>query len=273
MLKGLTTLFLCFSLLSHAQAPDILLLKTYDESHDVTGWLMSEKLDGMRAIWDGHILKSRQGNIISAPTWFLEALPPFELDGELWTKRNDFENIISIVRQQTPDSRWQDITYNIFEVPHQVGGLLARLEVLQNYLAEYPHTLLKIIPQTSVISSHQLKSDLEKMAALGGEGLVVRKAETAYHHGRSSNDLKLKPYQDAECTVIAHKIGKGKYIGKTGALQCQLPSDQIFYIGSGLSDQQREFPPKIGSVITFKYYGFTKNDIPRFPVFIRVRPL
>ncbi len=273
MLKRLTTLFLCFSLLSHAQEPDILLLKTYNESHDVTGWLMSEKLDGMRAIWDGHILKSRQGNPISAPTWFLEALPPFEIDGELWTKRNDFENIISIVRQQTPDARWQDITYNIFEVPNQLGGLLARLAILENYLAEHPRTLLKVIPQTPVISSRQLKADLEKMTALGGEGLVVRKAETAYYQGRSNNDLKIKPYQDAECTVIAYKAGKGKYTGQTGALQCQLPSGLTFYIGSGLSDQQRESPPNIGNVITFKYYGFTKNDIPRFPVFMRVRPI
>lgn len=273
MLKGLTTLLLFFSLLSHAQEPDILLLKTYDQSQDVTGWLMSEKLDGMRAIWDGHILKSRQGNLISAPKWFLEALPPFEIDGELWTKRNDFENIISIVRQQTPDARWQDITFNIFEVPHQVGGLLARLAILENYLAEHPRTFLKVIPQTPVISSRQLKADLEKMTALGGEGLVVRKAETAYHQGRSNNDLKIKPYQDAECTVIAYKAGKGKYTGKTGALQCQLPSGLTFYIGSGLSDQQRESPPNIGNVITFKYYGFTKNDIPRFPVFMRVRPI
>lgn len=233
---------------------------------------MSEKLDGMRAIWDGHTLKSRQGNNIEAPQWFLDGLPPFEIDGELWTKRGNFEDIISIVRQQTPDKRWQTITYNIFEVPNQSGGLLARLAVLGDYLAEHQSAFVKIIPQTTITSSSQLKYDLERITALGAEGLVVRKPDVPYHSGRSDDDLKVKQYQDAECTVIAYKEGKGKYTGKTGSLQCQTLSGLDFYIGSGLSDKQRESPPKIGSVITFKYYGLTKNDIPRFPVFMRVRP-
>ncbi len=102
----LLLLFLCHAL--YAKDADLLLLKTYDDSQDVVGWLMSEKLDGMRAIWDGHTLQSRQGNQIFAPEWFLEALPPFAIDGELWTQRNDFENIMSIVRQHTPDNRWRD---------------------------------------------------------------------------------------------------------------------------------------------------------------------
>ena len=270
--KGLITLLLCFSLLSYAGEQNVLLLKTYDQSQDVTGWLMSEKLDGMRAIWDGHNLKSRQGNTIAAPQWFINDLPPFAIDGELWTKRNDFENIISIVRQQTPDDRWQTISYHIFEVPNQSGGLLARLAVLENYLSEHPSAFLKVIPQTTINSRSQLKADLKRITALGGEGLVVRKPDAPYHTGRSDTALKVKPYQDAECTVIAYKEGQGKYAGRTGALQCQLPSGMVFYIGSGLSDQQREQPPKIGSVITFKYYGFTKNNKPRFPVFMRVRP-
>lgn len=269
--KGLAILLLLVSSLSYAQQPDILLLKTYEQSHDVTGWLMSEKLDGMRAIWDGHTLKSRQGNIINAPQWFLEGLPSFAIDGELWTKRADFENIISIVRQQTPDERWQTISYNIFEVPNQSGGLLARLAVLVDFLAEHPHPFLKIIPQTIITSTDQLKSDLAKITELGGEGLVVRKPDARYQTGRSDLALKVKPYQDAECTVIGHKEGQGKYVGKTGALHCQLLSGLAFYIGSGLTDQQRELPPKIGSVVTFKHYGFTKNNKPRFPVFMRVR--
>lgn len=272
MLKGLTALLLCFSLLSYAQQPDVLLLKTYDSSQDVTGWLMSEKLDGMRAIWNGHMLTSRQGNPINAPQWFIDGLPPFAIDGELWTKRGDFENVLSIVRQQTPDDRWRSISYNIFEVPNQSGGLLARLAVLEDYLTKHPQTFVKIIKQSPISSSNQLKTDLERITALGGEGLVVRKPETQYHSGRSADDLKVKQYQDAECTVIGYKAGQGKYKGKTGALQCQLLSGLTIYIGSGLSDQQREFPPKIASLITFKYYGYTKNNIPRFPVFMRVRP-
>ncbi|PHS32645.1 MAG: DNA ligase [Methylophaga sp.] len=265
------TLLILFSHAIYSKNADILLLKTYDDSQDVTGWLMSEKLDGMRAIWDGEMLKSRQGNQIAAPQWFLQALPPFALDGELWTQRGNFENIISIVRQQKPDDRWQTISYQIFEVPNQQGGLLDRLAILQNYLEQNPSAFVTIIPQTTVQSSSHLKTELDKVISLGGEGLVVRKPSLPYHSGRSSFALKVKQYQDTECTVIAHKEGKGKYTGKLGSLQCQLPSGVIFYIGSGLSDQQREYPPSIGSIITFKYYGLTKNNKPRFPVFLRIR--
>ena len=255
----------------YAKDAEVLLLKTYDDSQDVTGWLMSEKLDGMRAIWDGKTLKSRQGKHISAPKWFLEALPPFALDGELWTQRDDFENIMSIVRQHSPDNRWRDVSYQIFEVPNQLGGLLDRLTIVQNYLERYPSPFIVVIPQSTVQSAEHLKTELDKVISLGGEGLVVRNPDTAYQTGRSNQALKVKQYQDTECTVIAHKEGKGKYAGKLGSLQCQLPSGITFYIGSGLSDQQRQSPPKIGCIITFKYYGLTKNNIPRFPVFLRIR--
>lgn len=265
------SLFIFFSIVSYAKNSELLLLKTYDDSQDVTGWLMSEKLDGMRAVWDGKTLKSRQGNKITAPDWFLQALPPFAVDGELWTQRGDFENIMSIVRQQTPDDRWQDISYQIFEVPHQQGGLLDRLAILQAYLEQHPSSFIMIIPQSTVQSATHLNTELDKVISFKGEGLVVRKPDIPYYTGRSKHALKVKQYQDAECTVIAHKAGKGKYIGKVGSLQCQLPSAVTFYVGSGLSDQQRLSPPKIGSIISFKYYGLTKNNIPRFPVFLRIR--
>ena len=265
------SLFIFLGHIAYAKDSDILLLKTYDDSQNVTGWLMSEKLDGMRAIWDGTTLKSRQGNAIAAPEWFLQALPPFALDGELWTQRGDFEHIISIIRQQSPDERWHKISYQIFEVPHQQGGLLNRLAILQAYLKQHPSSFVIIIPQTTIESPSHLKTELDKVISLDGEGLVVRKPDIQYHTGRSNHALKVKQYEDTECTVIAHKAGKGKYAGKVGSLHCLLPSGITFYIGSGLSDQQRQYPPKIGSIITFKYYGLTKNNIPRFPVFLRLR--
>ena len=270
-MKLLLSLIILFSHTVYAKDTDILLLKTYSSSQDVTGWLMSEKLDGMRAIWDGKTLKSRRGTLISAPEWFLDALPPFALDGELWTRRGDFENIVSIVRRQKADQRWRDISYHVFEVPHQQGGLLNRLTVLTGYLKQHPSQFIRVIPQSIVQSTDHLNAQLENVISIGGEGLVVRNPNALYHTGRSNQSLKVKQYQDTECTVIAYKKGKGKYVGKTGSLQCQLPSGLTFYVGSGLSDQQRQSPPKIGSTITFKYYGLTKNNSPRFPVFLRIR--
>jgi len=51
-----------------------MLSSTY-ERQDVTGWIMSEKLDGVRAIWTGEKLISRNGNEFAAPGWFTAGLP------------------------------------------------------------------------------------------------------------------------------------------------------------------------------------------------------
>jgi len=58
--------------------------------HDPAGWWMSEKLDGVRAYWDGKQFLSRNNNIFYAPEWFTEGLPGHQLDGELWVARKKF---------------------------------------------------------------------------------------------------------------------------------------------------------------------------------------
>ncbi len=275
----LCTIFLCVNPSSSvAEKPDLFLLRTYQKSKDVTDWVMSEKLDGMRAYWNGHQLVSRGGKIINAPEWFIRNFPPFELDGELWTKRNDFENIVSIVRRQQPDDRWSQITYRIFEVPKQTGGLLDRLSVLQLYLKERSQSSdqenlshLLIIPQIKIKNQQHLDAFFQHVLSQGGEGVVIRDPVAIYQTGRLKNALKRKSYQDAECEVAGYQPGRGKYQGQVGALKCRLKNQSVIRIGSGLSDQQRKQPPAIGSVITFKYYGLTAKGLPRFPVFLRHR--
>lgn len=254
-----------------AKAPgtEMLLLKVYQEQA-ITGWLMSEKLDGVRALWDGKQLRFRSGQLISAPEWFLASLPEFALDGELWTKRGEFEKIVSIVRRQEPDSRWHDITYNIFEVPHQAGGLLQRLSVLERYLQEIDVPHLQIIPQIRIKSQQHMQSELKRLLSLGAEGLVLRQPNQSYVTGRDSSALKVKPFQDDECQVVGVTPGKGQYQGQVGALICQWQTQRIL-LGSGLSDDDRQNPPTKGAWVTFKYYGLTASGRPRFPVFLRVR--
>jgi len=78
---------------------------------DPTGWLLSEKLDGMRAWWDGSNMWSRQGKPVYAPPWWLAALPrDFALDGELWLGRGRFQECMGIVRQHGMPQAWSSIT-------------------------------------------------------------------------------------------------------------------------------------------------------------------
>lgn len=265
-------LFLFFPMFLFAEKPELLLLKTYDENiHNIDGWLMSEKLDGVRAYWDGKKLISRNGKIFIVPEWFKKDYPSFPLDGELWTKRGDFEHIASITSQKKPDKAFGEITYNIFEVPFQKGGLLRRLEILESYLKIHPNTTIRIIKQIKCKEKKHLKNFLKEVESKGGEGVVIRNPNSLYIAQRTSQALKVKSFKDAECQVVGYKKGKGKYAEILGSLVCKFDNNTIFNVGSGMTDEQRKDPPPIRSFITFKYKELTKNGIPRFPVFLRMR--
>jgi len=255
-----------------ANKPDLFLLKTYDDSKEVVGWVMSEKLDGVRGFWNGQELLTRGGYKLNPPLWFVQQYPPFAVDGELWTKRDDFENVSSIVRTQLPDDRWKQITHNIFEVPNQPGGLLKRLDVLRAYLDKNPNSNIQIIPQTQINAKTQLAEFLKEVVGNKGEGVVVRNPDTLYQTGRLSSALKVKKYFDTECTVLDILPGKGKYKGLMGSVLCQTSAGKQLKIGSGFKDKDRANPPAIGSKITFKYYGFTNKGNFKYPVYLRVRP-
>ena len=100
---------------------------------------------------------------------------------------------------------------------------------------------------------------------------MLHLANANYHSGRTKNLLKLKQHQDAEAVVIAHLPGKGKYSGLLGAIKVKTPDGIVFKIGSGFSDLERKHPPKIGSVITYKYIGKTQRGVPKFASFLRIR--
>ncbi|MBD3841910.1 MAG: DNA ligase [Campylobacterales bacterium] len=241
------------------------------EDQNISGWMMSEKLDGIRAFWDGKKLLSRQAKEIKAPEWFVKNLPPFALDGELWSKRGDFENIQSIVMSQDSHARWQEITYNIFEVPRADGNFTARLAKAKAYIAKHQLRHVKIIHQHRCQDEKHLNQFLESITSLGGEGVIVKDGSADYFEGRSDLVLKVKKAEDMEAEVIGYKEGRGKYQGLLGSLKVRLANGVEFFIGSGLSDEVRANPPKIGEIVTFRYFGFTKEGRPKFASFMRVR--
>ena len=233
---------------------------------------MSEKLDGVRGYWNGKELISRSGKAFAVPNWFVKDFPPFEIDGELWTKRGDFENVISIVNRQTPHDEWREISFQVFEVPNQKGVLLERLGVLEKWLVKNPNAFIKILPQTICKGSTHLKEVLNEVEKKGAEGLVVRDPNALYVGKRSSSSLKVKSFQDDECVVRGYTKGHGKFEGLVGAILCEW-KDRTLKIGSGLSDEDRRNPPALDANITFKYNGLTKYGNPKFPVYLRVRKI
>lgn len=252
--------------------PDLLLAQDYQDNIDVSQYWVSEKLDGVRAYWDGKQLISRGGNIIQAPAWFTADFPPRPLDGELWLARQQFAQILSTVSKQQPvSSEWQQLAYYIFELPQAEGTFTERIRMMQLLVQQQNSPYLQVVPQFRVADRATLLATLTQLEQAGAEGLMLHHQDAHYKTGRSADLLKLKTYQDAEATVIGYRPGRGKYQGMVGALIVRTPEGLEFAIGSGLTDALRQTPPAIGSEITYRYNGYTSNGIPRFARFLRER--
>lgn len=248
----------------------VLLAEVYQHGIDVNQYLISEKYDGVRAVWDGKTLVSRAGNVINAPAWFVKDFPATPLDGELWLGHGQFEALSGAVRKDVPiDEEWRGISYMVFELPNAKGAFEVRAKRIVEIVkvANIPH--LKVVKQFRVKDELELNYALKKTVAAGGEGLMLHRADALYVTGRSNVLLKLKVLYDAEATVIEYIAGRGKYKGKLGALLVETPAGIRFKLGTGFSDAQRANPPAIGSLVTYTYRDVTKKGKPKFASFLR----
>ena len=252
-------------------APPLLLAETWDGASDPTGWLLSEKLDGVRAYWDGRQFVSRQGNRFHAPDWFTAGLPAVPLDGELWLGRKQFQRTVSIVRRQEGGELWRDVRYRVFDAPAIPEPFERRLEQVRDLFAEQRPRFAQVHEHNRCRNADHLREALGRVLSLGGEGVMLRQPESRYEAGRSPTLLKVKQALETEARVIGHLPGAGKHRGRLGALLAVLPNGIEFAVGTGLSDAERGHPPPVGSLITFRYQELTDGGVPRFPSFVGVR--
>jgi len=243
----------------------VTLAHTWDETRtNPVGWWMSEKLDGMRAVWNGSTLLSRNNLPINCPDWWSAQLPKDrKLDGELYLGRGNFQKVVSVCRTHVPnDDAWKRVMFMVFDVIDD--GTAPWIERFRVDIAA------PVIP----VEHHECKS-IEHLEAFyssivdnGGEGVMIRHPEQKFIIGRSNNLLKVKPELDVYGEVIDHEKGQGKYENMLGALLCRV-GDKFVRVGSGLTDVERteKYAPKIGSKIKIKYTSLTDDGNLRFPRF------
>ncbi len=254
------------------ETPALLLAGVYREGIDLTRYWVSEKLDGVRARWDGAALYSRRGNRFNAPPWFVDGFPPVPLDGELWLGRGTFETLSGIVRRTSPaGDAWRGIRFMVFDLPADSADFNGRLRRLREMFTRIASPHIALIEQFRVADHIELMAALERVVSAGGEGLMLHKGSARYRAGRTNDLLKVKRYEDAEAVVVAHLPGRGRYAGMLGSLLVETPDGRRFRLGSGFSNEERRRPPPVGATVTYKYYGLTRNGIPRFASFLRLR--
>lgn len=253
--------------------PDLMHASTWAGKGDVSAYLVSEKLDGVRGHWTGERLLTRGGHAVHPPAWFTADWPSTPMDGELWLGRGRFAEVSGIVRTRDPvDADWREVAFMVFDLPSHEGPFQARANRIRALLDTAGVPWLQPVRQFQVAGTEELDARLERIVDAGGEGLMLHRRDAYYRAGRSDALLKYKPSADAEARVVAHTPGRGRYRGMLGALVVERPDGLRFRLGTGFSDAERADPPPVGSRVTYRYNGFTVNGVPRFARFLRVRP-
>ena len=162
-------------------------LLTSEIPADVTGWWVSEKYDGIRAIWTGSALLTRHGKKLNAPAWFVAGLPKnVRLDGELWMGRGTFDALVSVIQRK--DSDWQGVKFMVFDLADS-GSFEDR----------YRDLLKASFPSHVEVVSHNILKDKETLDLMeglivgqGAEGCVIRRPGCKYRPGRCGDVVKVK---------------------------------------------------------------------------------
>ena len=268
---GLVVAMWLLAAVARAGEPPLQLARVYQPGMDLQGYWVSEKLDGVRAYWDGQQLLSRGGNVIAAPEWFLRDFPDQPLDGELWMGRGRFAQVSAAIRRLQPKAEeWRQIRFMLFDLPASGVSFSERITRMRQLTRDTGSYHLAMVEQRPATDHEALLADLDRVLAAGGEGLMHH-GDSVYQTGRTAALLKVKTFQDAEATVVDYTTGKGKYQGQVGALVVETEAGRRFKLGSGLSDAERADPPPLGSTVTYKFYGLTSTGLPRFASFLRIR--
>lgn len=255
------------------EAPPVSAMLARDWQVDLnpTPYLVSEKLDGVRALWDGKTLRFRSGRTIAAPGWFVAELPKMPLDGELWIARRQFDKVSGAVRRASAmDAEWRAVRYEVFDLPGDARPFALRAAAIREAVQNAGVSWLHAVEHTRFADIKTLQRHLAAITAKGGEGLMLHHQDALWRPGRSDALRKLKAQPDEEGQVVAHIEGKGKFKGRMGALLLQMADGKRFALGSGFADAQRDAPPAIGSTVTYRFRDRTATGLPRFATFVRV---
>ena len=266
----------------------VLLAKTYElkDAKRCEGWLCFLKLDGIRGCWDPttKTMCSRLGNVWSLPKYFTEDFPDVALDGELFCGLDNFKKC-SIVKRKVPnDKEWinSGIKYHVFDAPYLKGTLVERLSQLKELCKNSKN--IQVVDYWISNNQKQVYEDLDRYERLGHEGLMLRNPSSIYERKRSSNLLKVKSSYSCEAEITGYENGTGKYTDLLGSYSLKAVKSggiegkevpvvgTVFSAGSGLTDEDRNNPLPIGSIITVKYAEIdNKSGVPRFPIYVGPR--
>ena len=250
------------------------------------------KLDGVRCIFTKDGAYSRTGkqfhnlrHIELRLKGFFKLNPDIQLDGELYNHalRNDFEQIISLVRKQKPtdeDRRNAQhlIQYHVYDFITESSSYENRLKwLMSNKVLWWGNVIVPV--ETHRINKYEEAANIHYDGFLkqGYEGSILR-LNGPYEQKRSYNLQKFKDFSDDEATIVGYEAGKGKFTGLIGKF-LMIDDNGIEFgcpIGKGYNYDDRRFilnniHDYMGKRATFTYFERTKAGSYRHPLYKTIR--
>ena len=206
-----------------SRAPALLLAETWDTATDLAGWLMSEKLDGVRAYWDGRQFLSRQGNLFHAPDWFVEGFPDVPLDGELWIDRKGSNGRSASCGGRTRATSGPRCGSWSSTPPRPPAGSRSAWSTWRRCWPAGPPKFARRHEHLQCEDVECLRAELARVEALGGEGLMLREPGSRYKSGRSMTLLEGEELPRCGGAVMGIRPARASDQGRLGALLARLP--------------------------------------------------
>ena len=242
--------------------------------------LVSEKLNGIRAIWNpaANRFQTKRRKFwhpwMTAKIWGNTAPPTIALDGEFYIPGAPLGTIASACGVTILEDPGIPITYGVFDVIVPLKSALKRVAIIDTIT----HLPCDFVSHILCETIEELNAVVALFRTNNSEGVVCRYANSCYAHGtRSSLVHKIKFFDDCEVTVIDFIEGEGKFAGTLGAMLVRDDSGRVFSTGGGemsnkdRSDVWSNKPRYLNRPATIKFPYRSGDGVPLQSVFIAWR--
>jgi DNA ligase-1 len=264
-----------FPMLAHVYDPKS---KTKVKNPIVYPCFVQPKLDGLRCLIymaNGTIItQSRTGGIFTTMNHIKAGLKPFfdvwpmvVLDGELYTNRYPFEELVGLIkRKQVDDPRIVHVHFHIYDIV-SLEGYAERRQFIVDNRRLFPATF-EIVKTEEANSVDDFKTKFAEYVQEGYEGIMLRNKKGPYVSNRSHDLQKYKEFEEDEFVIVGFKEAEGRDSGTVIWTCATKKGDEFDCRPVGSVEHRKTLfqnaRKNIGKLLTIKYQELSEKGIPRF---------
>lgn len=202
----------------------------------------------------------------------LQTNPTLVFDGELYSHKYTFQEIISAVKRDDANSLTGEVEYHVYDLITP-GGFSDRFKLLKSLVGD--QKFIKLVDAPLIQSSDQIEDYHKKWTAEGYEGVMIRNSAGEYKQdGRSQDLLKYKKFLEEDFKIVGATQNKGKLVN-TCTFKCECNGTTFDCICEGTQEEREQLwadwqrgAIKVGDVLSVRFFSWStsKNKTPRFPV-------